>query len=203
MRMTRLLAIALVLSAPAFAKKAMQPKEAKSTDPVVVISTSKGDIQVQLDAKKAPISTNNFLKYVNDKHYDGTVFHRVIKKFMIQGGGFDEHLSQKGATWPPIKNEAGNGLKNKAGTIAMARTGIVDSATDQFFINVADNAFLDHRDESQRGFGYAVFGKVTKGLDVVQKIEAVATQTKPSGDGVPLQDVPVETVTIKSIRLSK
>jgi cyclophilin family peptidyl-prolyl cis-trans isomerase len=202
MRMTRLLAIALALAVPAFAKAAKKPaKETKSKDPVVVISTSMGDVEVQLDPKNAPISTENFLKYVKDKHYDGMVFHRVIKGFMIQGGGFDQQLKQKGATYPPIKNEAGNGLKNVSGTVAMARTNVVDSASDQFFINVKDNAFLDHRDETPRGFGYAVFGKVTKGMDVVKKIEMTPTQTKPSGDGVPLQDVPVETVVIKSVRL--
>jgi len=190
--MTRLLAIVLLASAPALAK-----------DPVVVISTSKGDITVQLDQKKAPVSVANFLDYVKEKHYDGTVFHRVIKSFMIQGGGFDERLAQKGATRPAIKNEAGNGLLNKTGTIAMARTFVVDSATDQFFINTRDNAFLDHRNDAPQGFGYAVFGKVVKGLDVVRKIEAVRTETKPSGDGVPLSDVPAEAVVIKSVRLVK
>jgi cyclophilin family peptidyl-prolyl cis-trans isomerase len=191
-RMTRILALAILVSVPALAK-----------DPVVVISTSKGDIKVQLDQKKAPVSVANFLAYVKEKHYDGTVFHRVIKNFMIQGGGFDERLAQKGGTHPPIKNEAGNGLLNKTGTLAMARTFVVDSATDQFFVNTKDNAFLDHKSDAPQGFGYAVFGKVIKGLDVVKKIEAVPTQTKPSGDGVPLSDVPVETVVIKTIRLAK
>ena len=168
----------------------------------IVISTSMGDIKVQLDAKKAPVSTKNFLEYVKQKHYDGTVFHRVIKNFMIQGGGFNDKLHQIGATQPPIKNEAGNGLKNLAGTIAMARTNVVDSATDQFFINLKDNSFLDHRDEGA-GFGYAVFGKVVSGVEVVKKIEGVPTTTKPSADGMPLGDVPVETVVIKSIRAAK
>ena len=190
--MNHLLALCLLAAAPAFAK-----------DPVVVISTNKGDIKVQLDSKKAPISTANFLKYAKEKHYDGTVFHRVIKDFMIQGGGFDEHLKEKGAKLPAIKNEAGNGLQNKSGTIAMARTAVVDSATDQFYINVRDNQFLDHQDDSPRGFGYAVFGKVVSGMDVVHKIENVRTETKPTGEGVPLSDVPAETVIIKSIRLTK
>jgi cyclophilin family peptidyl-prolyl cis-trans isomerase len=190
--MPRLLALVLFVSAPALAK-----------DPVVVISTSKGDIKVQLDQKKAPASVANFLTYVKEKHYDGTVFHRVIKGFMIQGGGFDDKLHQIGGGHPPIKNEAGNGLLNKSGTIAMARTFIVDSATDQFFINTKDNAFLDHKSDSPQAFGYAVFGKVIKGLDVVKKLESVPTGTKPSGDGVPLSDVPVEAVVIKSIRLAK
>jgi cyclophilin family peptidyl-prolyl cis-trans isomerase len=191
-RMTRLLALALLLAAPALAK-----------DPVVVISTSKGNIKVQLDAKKAPVSVANFLQYVKAKHYDGTVFHRVIKDFMIQGGGFDEKLHQIGAAQPPIKNEAGNGLANKTGTLAMARTNVVDSATDQFFINVRDNQFLDHRSDSPAAFGYAVFGKVISGMDVVRKIEASPTETKPSADGTPLADAPKETVLIKSIRLAK
>jgi len=186
----RAFALALLLAIPALAK-----------DPVVVISTSKGDIKVQLDRKKAPVSVENFLKYVGEKHYDGTIFHRVIKGFMIQGGGFGEDLKQRGATSPPIRNEAGNGQKNKTGTIAMARTGAVDSATDQFFINVKDNQFLDHRDDSPRGFGYAVFGKVISGMDVVRKIEGVRTGTRVSGDGVALADAPAENVVIKSIRV--
>ena len=195
--MTRLLALALVLATPALAK------DPHATNPVVLIATSKGNIKVQLDQKKAPLSVANFLQYVKAKHYDGTVFHRVIKGFMIQGGGFDEKLHQIGAGQPPVKNEAGNGLLNKAGTIAMARTNIVDSATDQFFLNAGDNKVLDHRDDSPRGFGYAVFGKVVSGLEVVRKIEASPTETKPSADGVPLGDVPKETILIKSIRLAK
>ena len=161
----------------------------------VIISTSLGDITVKLDAKKAPLSTANFLKYVKDKHYDGTVFHRVIKNFMIQGGGLDEKLHDKGAVYPPIRNEHSNGLKNVTGTIAMARTNDPNSATDQFYINTKDNAFLD------RPPGYAVFGKVTKGMDVVRKIESVKTQTKPNAEGLPMGDVPSETVLIKSIRV--
>jgi cyclophilin family peptidyl-prolyl cis-trans isomerase len=160
----------------------------------VIISTSMGDIKVELDAKHAPGTVANFLQYVKDKHYDGTVFHRVIKNFMIQGGGLDEHLAPKGGTRAPIKNESGNGLKNVVGAIAMARTNDPDSATDQFFIDTKDNAFLD------RMPGYAVFGKVVKGLDVVRKIEASPTQSKPSAEGAPMGDVPVETVLIKSIR---
>ena len=124
---------------------------ASSANPVVKISTSMGDIKVQLDRKKAPISVDNFLHYVAEKHYDGTIFHRVIPKFMIQGGGFDKNLAPVGKAQPPIKNEAGNGLKNLTGTIAMARTNIVDSATDQFYLNVHDNGFLDHRDDSREG----------------------------------------------------
>jgi cyclophilin family peptidyl-prolyl cis-trans isomerase len=177
--------------------------QAKGKDPVVVITTNLGVIKVQLDPRKAPLSTANFLQYVDEKHYDGTVFHRVIKGFMIQGGGFDEKLHQIGVGHPPVKNEAGNGLKNQRGTVAMARTNVVDSATDQFFINTADNKFLNHRDDSDRGFGYAVFGKVTSGMDVVRKIEGVRTLTKPSADGVPLADAPAEAVVIQSVRLVK
>jgi peptidyl-prolyl cis-trans isomerase B (cyclophilin B) len=129
---------------------------------------------------------------VNDKFYDGTVFHRVISNFMIQGGGFDKDMKEK-ATKAPIKNEAGNGLKNDTGTLAMARTGVVDSATAQFFISVKDNDFLNHKDDSQAGFGYAVFGKVVDGMDVVHKIEHVATKN----------DVPVEPVIIKSVTVVK
>ena len=195
--MKRLIAIALLIAAPVLAKGA------KTKAPVVVITTSKGVIKVQLDQQKAPISVANFLQYVKAKHYDGTVFHRVIPGFMIQGGGFDEKLHQIGAGSPPIKNEAGNGLENKTGTIAMARTNVVDSATDQFFINCKDNKFLDHRNDSPGGFGYAVFGKVVAGMDVVKKIEASPTETKPSADGVPLADAPKDTVLIKSIRLAK
>jgi cyclophilin family peptidyl-prolyl cis-trans isomerase len=186
----RTFALCVLLAAPFFSK-----------GPVVVISTSKGDIKVQLDQKKAPQSVANFLQYVKEKHYDGTVFHRVIRGFMIQGGGFDAQLKEKPVAHPPVKNEAGNGLKNETGTIAMARTNVVDSATAQFFINVKDNKFLDHRDDTDRGFGYAVFGKVVKGMDVVKKIEAARTETKPTAEGVPLADVPSEAVVIKSIRL--
>ena len=170
---------------------------AEGKNPMVLISTSLGDITVELNADKAPITVKNFLGYVNDKFYDGTVFHRVIPGFMIQGGGMDKDLKEK-STKSPIKNEAGNGLKNEVGTIAMARTNVVDSATAQFFINVKDNTFLNHRDESQAGFGYAVFGKVVSGMDVVQKIEHVATTSKG-----PYQDVPAEPVIIKSVTLVK
>ncbi len=159
-------------------------------DPIVVITTSLGAITVELDPEHAPITVENFLGYVRDGFYDGTVFHRVIKDFMIQGGGMTPDLSQKG-TKPPIKNEAANGLGNVRGSIAMARTGVVDSATSQFFINVVDNAFLDHRSPDPAGYGYAVFGRVTDGMDVVDAIRVVKTGG---------QDVPVEPVVIESIR---
>ncbi len=166
-------------------------EEAKKENPVVLMSTSLGDIKIELDREKAPITVNNFLSYVDDKFYDGTVFHRVISNFMIQGGGFDADMNQKTAK-APIKNEAANGLKNDRGTIAMARTSVVDSATSQFFINVKDNEMLNN---GVRDFGYAVFGRVIEGMDVVDKIKEVSTTSK-SGH----QNVPAESVVIKTVR---
>ena len=159
--------------------------------PVVILETSLGQITLELDAAKAPITVANFLKYVDSGHYAGTIFHRVIPNFMIQGGGMAADMSEK-PTQPPIKNEADNGLKNDTWTVAMARTSVVDSATAQFFINLQDHDFLNH---GGRDFGYAVFGKVTGGVDVVKKIAAVKTATKG-----PHQNVPVEPVVIKSAR---
>lgn len=159
----------------------------------VVIDTSEGKIEVELNSEMAPISVKNFLSYVDKKHYDNTIFHRVINGFMIQGGGFDEKMKEK-ASGEPIKNEAANGLKNDRGTIAMARTSVVDSATAQFFINVNDNDFLNHKAPNPRDFGYAVFGKVTSGMDVVDKIKAT-----PTGNKGGMSDVPNKTVLIKSI----
>ena len=164
-------------------------------NPVVALDTSLGMIHLELDAEKAPITVKNFLDYVQSKHYDGLIFHRVIPEFMIQGGGMNPQLQEK-KTKAPIKNEAGNGLKNNRGTIAMARTGVVDSATAQFFINVKDNDFLNHRDDTAQGFGYAVFGRVVKGMDVVDKIVEVKT-----ADRGPYEHVPVEPVVIKTARL--
>ena len=170
------------------------PKPSAGKNPSVLVTTSVGDITIELDQLQAPISVKNFLDYVDAKFYDGTIYHRVIPGFMIQGGGFTPDMKQK-TTKAPIKNEAGNGLKNLTGTIAMARTGIVDSATSQFFINVADNAQLNHRDESPAGFGYAVFGKVTAGMDVVKKIEGVKTGPRPPHQNVPETPVVIESVT--------
>src|SRR5215467_8654840 len=170
--------------------------ETQGKNPMVKMSTSLGDIQIELNAEKAPITTQNFLDYVNEKFYDGLIFHRVIPGFMIQGGGFDSQMKQK-KTKAPIKNEATNGLKNKLGSIAMARTNVVDSATAQFFINVKDNEFLNHRNTSPDAFGYAVFGQVIEGLDVVQKIERVKTGSRGGH-----QDVPIEAVTINSITIA-
>lgn len=166
-----------------------------AANPIVEISTSLGKIKIALNAEKAPISTENFLKYVNKKHYDGTTFHRVIKTFMVQGGGHLPDMSEK-STDAPIKNEAKNGLSNLRGTIAMARTNEVDSATAQFFINVVDNPRLDHKDDTR--YGYAVFGEVIEGMDVVDKIRDVETTTKGE-----YSDVPAKTVLIKSARVVK
>jgi len=163
-------------------------------NPKVLIKTSMGDITVELFKKEAPITVKNFLNYVDKKFYDGTVFHRIIPGFVIQGGGYTPDLIKK-KTNPPIKNEATNGLKNLKGTLSMARTMDIDSATSQFFINLRDNRSLDHRDNTRRGFGYAVFGKVIKGWDVVEKIAAVQTTTKKG-----LKNTPKKPVIIKSIR---
>ena len=152
----------------------------------VVMETSQGTIKIELDGDKAPISTANFLAYVDDKFYDGTVFHRVIPTFMIQGGGFATGMRQK-TTKAQIKNESGNGLKNKRGAIAMARTSDLNSASSQFFINVVDNAFLDDNK-------YCVFAKVTEGMDVVDKIKAVATGKRGSFEDVPVKDVVITSV---------
>lgn len=166
-----------------------------TTNPVVLMKTSMGDIKLELYPQKAPKTVANFLSYVEDGFYDGTIFHRVIGNFMIQGGGFTLDMKQK-ETKPSIPNEAGNGLKNLRGTIAMARTSDVNSATSQFFINVVDNPNLDHRDETPKGFGYAVFGKVIEGMDVVDKIKEVKTTTKGY-----YGDVPVEPVIIQSLKV--
>ena len=164
---------------------------AAGTNPKVRMTTSAGVIELELDAKRAPITTENFLKYVDQGFYDGTVFHRVIPGFMIQGGGFLPGLKQK-PTNATIKNEANNGLKNNAGTIAMARTNDPHSASAQFFINTVNNPFLDHREQSPQGWGYAVFGKVTSGMDIVKKIEGVATGNVGPHQNVPRQDVVIQ-----------
>lgn len=169
---------------------------AEAKNPVVVMETNMGNVKLELFEKEAPISVKNFLDYVNSGFFSNTIFHRVIANFMIQGGGFTTDFKQK-PTNAPIKNEADNGLKNQRGTLAMARTGIVDSATAQFFINVVNNDFLNHRDKSMQGYGYAVFGKVVEGMDVVDKIAGVKTITR----GFP--DVPELQVVIKSMKVLK
>jgi peptidyl-prolyl cis-trans isomerase B (cyclophilin B) len=173
----------------------------RAANPVVVMETSLGTIKIELFEDKSPITVKNFLSYVDDKFYDGTVFHRVIPDFMVQGGGFEPGMKQK-KTKDPIKNESGNGLSNTAGTLAMARTNDPNSATSQFFINVGDNSRLD-----KFGGGYCVFGKVVDGMDVVNKIKGVKTGTKKQKievDGkeveVPHQNVPVDDVVIKSVK---
>lgn len=185
--MTNLRKLSIVLFVFAFSTMVF------AENPKVLIKTNMGEIEAELYADKAPLSVANFLSYIKKGHYKNTIFHRVINNFMIQGGGFDKDLKEIG-TDKPIKNEAGNGLKNEVGTLAMARTSDVDSATAQFFINIADNGFLDHRDNSPAGFGYAVFGKVTTGMPIVNKIKAVKTGTRG-----PLEDVPLDTVVILDI----
>lgn len=171
---------------------------ARAANPVVVMETSMGTIKIELDQEKAPITVKNFLSYTEDKFYDGTIFHRVMgaensdRDFMVQCGGFEPGMKQK-KTKATIKNEASNGLSNKRGTLAMARTNDPDSASSQFFINVTDNAFLD---KSARSDGYAVFGKVIEGMDVVDKIKAVPTGSKGGHSNVPKEDI-----TIKSVKL--
>ena len=163
--------------------------------PNVLIETDQGTIEIELDEAKAPKSVANFLAYVDAKHYDGTIFHRVIKGFMVQGGGYDVNYEKK-PTRAPVDNEADNGLKNERGTVAMARTSDPNSATAQFFVNVVDNAFLDHAAKDDRGWGYCVFGKVTDGMDVVDKIKGVKT----GAQGPFAKDAPDDPVVIKHIK---
>jgi len=161
----------------------------------VDLNTTLGTIRVELDEANAPKSAANFIDYVKKGHYDGTVFHRVIPGFMVQGGGFEPGMKQK-ASGAPIANEAGNGLKNVKYTLAMARTSDPHSATAQFFINAADNAFLDFRAETPQGWGYAVFGKVISGSDVVDQIERVKTSRKGGHENVPVEDVVIRSATL-------
>ncbi len=163
-------------------------------NPQLQMKTSHGVITIELFADKAPKTVENILRYVEDGFYDGTIFHRVIGNFMLQGGGFTPDMQQK-KTLPQVKNEADNGLKNNRGTLAMARTQVVDSATSQFFINLVDNDFLNFRDPSPSGYGYAVFGAVTEGLDVVNAIAKVATGTQGFHQDVPTEAVIIESVT--------
>jgi len=174
--------------APATSAAKASPK-----GPKVVLTTSMGVIKLQLDSRKAPLSTRNFLRYVDEGAYDGTIFHRVIPGFMIQGGGFTPDMQQR-PTHSPVKNEAGNGLRNRRGSIAMARTSAVDSATSQFFINVADNTPLDHTSDAPRGFGYAVFGHVIEGMDVVDAIVGTPTTTRGRYRNVPVKPVILQSV---------
>jgi peptidyl-prolyl cis-trans isomerase B (cyclophilin B) len=196
-RRTLLACTALAFALPLAAAAAQpQPKSCaallKGTAPMKVkLTTSMGPITLQLDKEKAPVTVENFAKYVDSGHYDGTIFHRVIDGFMIQGGGFDKDMRQK-PTQAPIKNEAANGLKNDKYTIAMARTSDPNSASAQFFINVKDNDFLNYTAPTTQGWGYAVFGKVTEGQDVVDKIAKVATGNRGMHQNVPSQPVVIE-----------
>ncbi len=158
------------------------------SNPLVLLETTSGDILIELFQDKAPDSVANFLAYVDDGFYENTIFHRVIKGFMIQGGGLDIRMNPKD-TRDPITNEATNGLKNLRGTVAMARTSEVHSATAQFFINTVDNAFLDHSEETPQGYGYAVFGQVTEGMNVVDKIEKAKTKDTPHYEDVPVDSI--------------
>lgn len=169
------------------AAPAVQPTTTTSM-PRVSLSTNMGDIVVELNPAKAPLSSANFIEYVQSGQYNGTIFHRVIDNFMIQGGGFDQNMQQK-PTRATIQNEANNGLKNTRGTIAMARTGAPHSASSQFFINVNDNAFLDHTSPTPQGWGYTVFGKVVSGMDVVDKIKVVQTGNMSGHQNVPTQPI--------------
>ncbi len=162
---------------------------------MIVLHTNKGDITIELDFDNAPNSAANFLQYAKDGFYDGTIFHRVIDGFMIQGGGFTADMQQK-KPGSPIDNEADNGLKNMTGTLAMARTGDPHSATCQFFINVNDNHFLNHRDKSPQGWGYAVFGKVSAGMDVVNSIKDVDTANAAGHQDVPVEPIVIESTTV-------
>ena len=175
-------------------KSEVKMNDLAGTGTVVVMKTSMGEIEMELYRDKAPDTVDNFLKYVDEGFYDGTIFHRVISSFMVQGGGFTPDMEQK-KTNPPVKNEANNGLSNKNGSIAMARTSDVHSATGQFFINVKDNDFLNYKSSDSQGFGYCVFGQVVSGMDVVDAIKNVETGNKGY-----FQDVPVKTVTIESIK---
>ena len=167
-----------------------------AAEPQVELKTSMGTLVIELYPEKAPRTVENFLQYVKEGHYDATIFHRVMPKFMIQGGGFTPEFREK-PTRKPVRNEAGNGLKNTVGTVAMARTSDPHSATAQFFINVADNDFLNFRYPTQEGYGYSVFGKVVKGMNVVERIARVATGAGPP----PHRDVPVKPVLIEHARL--
>ena len=203
MNLTRRIALLAIATLPAVAlAQTPAPATAPKPEPQgctakgnaqmkVKLTTSMGPIVIELDKAKAPVSTENFVKYVESGHYNGTIFHRVIPNFMVQGGGFTKDMQQK-PTQAPIKNEGTNGLKNDNYTVAMARTGVRDSATSQFFINVKDNDFLNYSGESPQGWGYAVFGKVVEGKEVVDKIKSVATSNSGMHQNVPTAPVVIE-----------
>lgn len=194
MKLCLALALSVMLSVPALGIAA-EPAPVGSPSPAVKLETTMGDIILRLDSAKAPESVANFVAYVKAGHYDGTIFHRVISNFMIQAGGMTSDMKEK-PTQKPIKNEAANGLKNKKYTVAMARTNDPHSASSQFFINVKDNDFLDYKSPSGQGWGYAVFGKVLKGQEVVDKIKAVPTGNRGMHSDVPREPVIIKKATI-------
>lgn len=196
-KLYRSLLLAVTLPVATAAQDKGVPEGAPEAVTVVLLETSAGTVKVELDDAKAPSSVQNFLHYVNSGFYDGLIFHRVISGFMIQGGGFTPDMKQRTTTAPPIRNEADNGLKNSRGTIAMARTSDPHSATAQFFINLVDNGFLDHKSKTPSGWGYTVFGQVIEGMDVVDKIAQV-----PTGQAGPHRDVPKETITIRKAQVA-
>jgi len=196
------LVCALAISAAAAAQPASKAASPAAANPRVLLDTSKGKIVIELFADKAPKSTKNFLDYVNAGHYNGTIFHRVIPGFMVQGGGFTPEMTEK-PTRPPIQNEADNRVLNQRGTLAMARTPDPNSASSQFFINVANNGFLNFRSKTPEGWGYAVFGKVVEGMDVVDAIVAVKTTTKGPYENVPVEPVVVRKATVVTGGASK
>jgi peptidyl-prolyl cis-trans isomerase A (cyclophilin A) len=197
MRIIRLMIFGATLAAFSAYGADVAAGRAEGDEPLVLMETSMGAIKIRLDPQTAPLTVKNFLDYVNSGFYDGTIFHRVVKNFVIQGGGFTHDLQPK-PTGAPIKNEAGNGLRNRRGTIAMARPFEVDTATSQFFINVSDNTLLNHKDDSIQGYGYAVFGRVIEGMKVVDAIAAAET-----GKQKGMRKVPKTPIIIRSIRVVK
>ena len=193
--MLRRICLALVILVSALSRSGTAQGTA-APNPTALISTSFGDITIELLRDRAPVSTANFIQYANDRFYDGTIFHRIARGVVIQGGGFDATLRVK-PTRPPILNEATNGLKNVRGSVAMARTVALRSATSQFFINVADNPEFDHRGYTPSDFGYAVFGRVIDGMEVVDKIAGVATRSVAGMDEVPVEPIVIKSVTVK------
>jgi cyclophilin family peptidyl-prolyl cis-trans isomerase len=181
----------LLIAAAMLSSSLMAQDDKGGKNPVVVMKTTLGDIKIELFEKEAPVSAKNFLWYVENQFYDGLIFHRVIPNFMIQGGGFNKEMKQKEGN-APIVNEATNGLSNDRGTLAMARTNVVNSATSQFFINLVDNAGLNHRSKSPNGFGYAVFGKVIDGMDVVDEIAGVKTKSHMGHNDVPANPIVIK-----------
>ncbi|MBJ79686.1 MAG: hypothetical protein CMH60_00045 [Myxococcales bacterium] len=197
-------ALFLVAGCQVGANAAGPKSEGSGPNPVLILDTNQGQIAIELDKAKAPISTENILTYAKNGFYEGVIFHRIIPNFMVQAGGFDAALKKHGPLRPTIKNEAANGLSNVRGTVAMARTQVVDSASSQFFINLVDNSRLDHRSKDSRGYGYAVFGKVIEGMDVVDKIAQQKTLCPSSKRGpcnaklpMGMRDVPAEPIVIK------